>query len=384
MTKVYKKTDIMINKVAVFLCCFFIPTIFFGQIKISESIQLSTIAKEDENSLYFIDFWATWCKPCIHVSKYLESLQRQYTEDFYILSLTKENPSVVKRFLIKHKINLGVAIDYDGETFDKYKVQSLPYGILLNANGEKLWEGHPADFKTTHIKTFLKLTTKKQSVSNMIKIEAYKSSIANSVEIIDSDFNFEKLPVNDVKDPLRVVKYKSHIELQGSLQKILAYTSNIHSSQIEIPESLNHSYKMHFKFDSNAYTNKSATILDALKIEHMYTEEKGEVLVFDVKTPMFWDTKQIDWGEDTQHFLIGDSEIQADNVTLNQVKYQLSKLLEMPIIINNEKHENTLHDWQIHYKYFGLMASSMSDNYGIDVVKTIANYPKYIIKQKAP
>jgi len=112
------------NKTTLYLLCFFSSMFIFGQIKISEYIQPSSIATQTNNKLYFVYFWATWDGPCIHASKYIESLQKQYPENFYVLSLSQESPEVVKRFVLKHKNGLATAIDYEGETFPKYKVYS--------------------------------------------------------------------------------------------------------------------------------------------------------------------------------------------------------------------------------------------------------------------
>ncbi len=47
------------KKIAIYLVFFFSSTFIFGQIKVSEYIQQSTIATQTNNKLYFIDFWAT-------------------------------------------------------------------------------------------------------------------------------------------------------------------------------------------------------------------------------------------------------------------------------------------------------------------------------------
>lgn len=372
-----------IKRPLIYLLCFLCPLIFLGQIKVSEKIQDSYITTQDENALYFVDFWATWCMPCIHVSKYLESLQRQYPDNFYILSLSQENPEVVKRFMKKHKMDLAIAIDYQGETFQKNNIQSLPYGILYNAKGEKLWEGHPAEFKAHHIKKFLRENKKKIAVDKMFKSQSYKKEFVSNIEIPKKDFEYSKIRADKVAE-IQAIKKRTYIELQGTLQDILAYSFNVFKDQIKIPSALNKSYKMSFKLKSEAYLNMSKTILEALKLNQFNSENEGEALIFNLKKPTFWDTRQIDWGTDSQAFLIGDSDIQADNVTLNQVKYQLATLLKTPIVISNENLDNKLHDWQIHYKYFDLMASSFKDNYGIQIEKKIVKYPQYIITKKTP
>jgi len=138
-----------------------------------------------------------------------------------------------------------------------------------------------------------------------------------------------------------------------------------------------------FEEGTRAYTNKERYILKALKLKKIKSEKEGDVIVLDITEPKFWDTKQIDWGSGNQRYLIGNSEIQADNVTLNDITYKLSTLLEMPILFkgDNTDNEENLHDWQIHYKYFELMSSNLFD-YGISVEKKVATYPQYVYAAK--
>ncbi len=373
--KFYKKTFILLS----ILCSTFI----FGQINISEEIQPSAIANQKTNALYFIDFWATWCGPCIHVSKYLETLQEQYPNDFYIVSLTKESPDVVSRFMTKYNTKLAVAIDNEGETFKKNKVTSLPYGILYNANGDVLWRGHPADLKGYQIGNFINRNKSRIAVTEMLKVKAYDPVVV--FEEIEQEDDFEVVNLDNTADNkvFLVETHKSYFKLKGDLKSILAYALNSHKSQIEIPEDLNQCFDMRFKLDSKSYFNKPKAILKALRLKSAEGEVKGEVLVFDIKTPHFWGVEEINWGPDTPRFLIGTTEIKADNVSLLEIKSKLIDVLDLPIVIYHDDLDvSLLHDWDIHYKYFDLMVSVMRDNFGINVSKKTINHPKYTVSKR--
>ncbi|MFV9550457.1 TlpA family protein disulfide reductase [Algibacter sp. PT7-4] len=371
------------HKITFYLLWFLSSVFTYGQINISESIQPSAIAKQDSNKLYFIDFWATWCGPCIHVSKYLETLQEQYPNNFYVLSLTKESPDLVKRFMLKHPSRLAVAIDYEGETFKKNSIRSLPYGILYNANGEELWKGHPADLKGYQIGGFLNKNPKSIGVSDIIKLKTYEK--IEVVEAPEQEEDFKIIPLNLIEDnsKLSIEKHTSYLGIKGNLKAILAYTLNGHENQINIPDDLNKPYEMRFKLNSRAYFDKTKTVLKKLRLKLNDKEIEGQALVFNIKEPRFWDDKQINWGPDTPRFLIGDSEIQADNVSLEEIKYKLINLLDLPIVMQHENIDvKRLHDWDIHYKYFDLMVSGMWDSYGIDVVKQNVKYKQYVITKR--
>lgn len=360
-----------------------LPFFFFGQIKISENIQRSSLASNDENALYFVDFWATWCGPCVHASKYLTALQRQYPDKFHIMSLSQENPDIVKRFMQKHPMQLAVAIDNNGETFSKYNIASLPYGILFNAKGEKLWEGHPAEFKTYHLEGYLSTNKKTIGVDKMYQLQSYKPVNIVKAENFKGDFDIVKLK-QPLSTALAVEKKPNYLEISGSLQDILAYTNNVYNEQVKVSSDIQNHYRVRFKYDTEAFNSKTKVILKRLRLKQKDVKVSGDVLFFDIKNSSFWDMNQIDWGNDTPNFLIGDTDIKADNVSLNQVNYQLANLLNIPIITSNDKIAEQLHDWDIHYKYFELMTSSLRDTYGINVEKRRGEYPNYIITKKTP
>lgn len=358
------------------------PLIFFGQIKVSKTIQPSKIAKSDENALYFIDFWATWCGPCIHASKYLESLQKQFPNKFYIVSLSQESPEVINRFMEKHETGLAVAIDYQGETFTKHNVKSLPYGVLYNAMGFKLWEGHAADLKNYHIKEYLRNNKTTSSLNSFFEIHKYKEAVVEKTAEIKKDFMYiENSEIEMESSQIQIIEKSNFLELRGSLKDILSYSLKSCNKQIEIPQKLNKYYAMRFKKGSKEYENKEKYILKALRLKKDKEEVQGDFLVLNIEEPNFWNTKQIDWGENNASYLIGDSEIQADNVPLNEVTYKLANLLETPVIIINDQVSEVLHDWQIHYKYFELMSANLSD-YGIKVEKKKGFYPQYCYRAK--
>ena len=371
---------------ATFLCvfCLLVATNTFGQIRISEQIQPSKVVTQEANKLYFVDFWATWCGPCVHAKKYLGTLQKQYAKDFYIVSLSEENPQTVRKYLDKRPTDLAVAIDYDKETFKNHGIQSLPHSVLYNANGKKLWEGHPADFNGSHISKFLRQTSARANVDEFIKLNEYKKAVVKN-EVYEPGEDFELMASNENYDLLNVKEFKDYTSYEGSLKSILAYLLKAYDEQVQLSSSVaNTSYKLNIKHGSRKHRNLVKHVLKTLKLKLENSTNNGDVMVMTTDMTKFWDTNQINWGSNNAKYLIGDNQIQADNVTFEDIKYRLSNLLEMPVVLaaSEDIHSNTLHDWQIHYKFFELMQSDLSDNYGIDAKKKMAEYPVYRIENR--
>ncbi len=355
-----------------------------SQIRISEEVQPSRVANAGEYSLYLVDFWATWCGPCVGAKKYLTVLQKQMPSDFYIVSLTQESPDVVKKFLRKNPAELAVAIDYDRETFRKHRINSLPTAVLYGANGRVLWEGHPANLKPGDIKKFLRYEIKPLKPSEFIRQVSYAMS-----EVVEND---AVLPEEDLEISssdrapgiLEIRNSNGFTSYEGQLNSILSILLGVSESQVRLNKDVsNEVFLISVKNGTRKDRQLLKQVLKRLKLRIDDKEDKGEVLVLQTDGSGFWGDDQINWGNDNPKYLIDDSQIQADNVSFEEIKYRLAGLLEMPVV-SNSVNDPSLHDWQVHYKYFELMQADLLDNYGIKAEKKTQSFPVYHILKKAP
>ena len=364
------------------IICILTATYSYGQIKVSEFIQDSKIASAENNKLYFIDFWATWCGPCITAKEQLGVLQKQFPNDLYIVSLTKESPLTVERFLKGKPTELAIAIDYNGETFNSYKVAILPDGVLINADGKVLWRGGAPDLKKEMVSKFLRQQKGESALNSVVKVLKVEE------EIIDDYMPTEDLEIKTILnsfEDLDVSDTTNYLKLSGSLNRIVSYLAKIYKNQIVLEEGLDMNYEIYFKkpFDKNE--NLAVKLITEMNLAIERKISEGEGISFVVDSPKFWNTDQIDWGKNNAQYLVDDSQIKADNVSLRDVAYQLAYVLDMPIIVPDDNEISlTLHDWDFHYKFFQLMQSDLEDNYGIKAEKKKITFPVYHIQKIVP
>lgn len=373
---------IQIKIIVVLLMSLLSTTQIFAQVKVSEVLQESPLSKTESNKLYFVDFWATWCGPCVYAKKYLTVLQRQFPEDFYIISISEENPVKVERFLKINPTELTIAVDDNSYMHQKYGITSLPQGILFNAKGEVLWQGSSASLKPEIISRYLASSKKRKSFTNFVKVTASNDKVERDYQPkspIEIKVIKEDLETIDVYESSTYMRYK------GELSDILSHLSKTYKGQIELAEKLNKTYEIYLQKPLDLELDYGRKVLGELK--YNVTEKKAEGLVYTlkVKKPNFWDINQIQWAKGQIPYLISDSEIMANDMSLKDMSYLLAKYLELPVVISfgDKKKLNEPHDWQVHYKYFELMQSNLLD-YGIEVTKTEAKFPKYYITKKAP
>ena len=95
-----------------------------------------------------VDFWATWCKPCVRELPSLENLQSNFNaENFEIIAIhIGQTKDQVRSFLTEQGISLNVLIDED-ITLSNWMVEAIPTTFLVNKEGiveyryvgEKYW-----------------------------------------------------------------------------------------------------------------------------------------------------------------------------------------------------------------------------------------------------
>lgn len=353
-----------------------------SQIEVSEILQKSKIVETESNKLYFVDFWATWCGPCVYSKKLLTVLQQQYPRDFHAISISEENPAKVERFIKKNPTLLTVAVDNEGKTFSDYGVKSLPQGILFNAKGEKLWEGHPSDLKPGLLSRFLRENKTRKPFNAFVEVIQHSSDVTKDYQP-QKDMEI-KISSSSIED-LETSMLSTHLRLQGSLTNILSHLSKINKKQIRISANLDKIYTLYIEKSKLNTPDLNLEILHFLGLSVNENSKLGEAIILKVNSPKFWDTNQIDWGNNDTKYLIGDSDISADNINFKEMSYQLSQALELPVILDvkDDKYLYSLHDWQVHYKFFELMQNNLEE-YGIEIKKEITNYPQYQIIKKAP
>lgn len=95
------------------------------------------------SKLMLIDFWATWCAPCIEHFPFLNLLTQGYgSSGLDVIALSKEPASTIQPFLRAHPARFLVASGGPRQLQDLLKIRALPYSILVNADRTVLWSGH--------------------------------------------------------------------------------------------------------------------------------------------------------------------------------------------------------------------------------------------------
>jgi thiol-disulfide isomerase/thioredoxin len=89
-----------------------------------------------------LNFWATWCAPCVKEMPSLDKLQAEMGKDkFVILPLSLDGPSKPKvaPFYADRKLtNLGIYFDKGKKTMSALDVSVLPTSVLIDPQGREI------------------------------------------------------------------------------------------------------------------------------------------------------------------------------------------------------------------------------------------------------
>ncbi|HEV8538269.1 MAG TPA: redoxin domain-containing protein [Bacteroidota bacterium] len=98
-----------------------------------DSLLLSSL----RGKVVLLDFWATWCGPCLREMPHLQKLAEKYAPnaDVKFLSVSTDNPrDPVKPFIEKYKYSMKILYD-DGISYS-YSVRSIPSLFVIDRNGK--------------------------------------------------------------------------------------------------------------------------------------------------------------------------------------------------------------------------------------------------------
>ena len=85
-----------------------------------------------------LNFWATWCEPCLEEMPALERLSRAYRErglTVLAVSVDREGGTVVRTFLKRHALSFLVGVDPQQAVARLYRIWALPSTIILSRQG---------------------------------------------------------------------------------------------------------------------------------------------------------------------------------------------------------------------------------------------------------
>lgn len=147
----------------------------------------------EKGTVYVVEFWATWCKPCKAAMPHLSALAREYKDKVSFLGVDiYENKSFSVKNVQAFVDSIGNRMDYNVAEQDSNFMEEgwmvpsgdagIPRTFVVNAEGRLAWIGHPKDLG--------KILPKIVDNTWDIKTELVKRNLDNHLEALNKEASY--------------------------------------------------------------------------------------------------------------------------------------------------------------------------------------------------
>ena len=104
------------------------------------------------DEVVLLNFWATWCPPCVGEMPELEKLAKDDIKNFTMLAVNcREYKDVVDDFVEENGYTMNSAYDEEGPIGARYPTECIPFTVIINKGViEKTFLGAPKDAYETY------------------------------------------------------------------------------------------------------------------------------------------------------------------------------------------------------------------------------------------
>jgi thiol-disulfide isomerase/thioredoxin len=147
----------------------------------------------EKDKVYVLEFWATWCGPCIGAMPHLSKLQAKHADKgLRVLGITAEDPNnslaTVQKFIEKKgsRAAYTLAWDNEGKTWTNYMVaaqqRGIPCSFVIGKDGKVAFIGHPMSLEDVIPKVLAGTWKGQEDIDAMMKAEEEFMQVFQKIE----------------------------------------------------------------------------------------------------------------------------------------------------------------------------------------------------------
>ncbi len=154
-----------------------------------------TVSMNDlKDKIVILEFWATWCGPCIPAMTHLDAIQKRYPNQVQVIAISDETPERLERFIKNKPSSLWFLSDPDHSFQTYFPYHAIPHTVLIDKSGKLVANTSPNEISESVIEQLLK--------GEMVKVKEKKDAQSSFDFLKDyfpkpenfNDYSFEIQP----------------------------------------------------------------------------------------------------------------------------------------------------------------------------------------------
>ncbi|MCG8648586.1 MAG: TlpA family protein disulfide reductase, partial [Pirellulales bacterium] len=96
------------------------------------------VLSQYKGQVVVLDFWATWCAPCMQTMPLVEEAMAEFDpEQVRLVSVNlEESADHIRAVMERHKLSMPVALDIDGVAAGRYQARAIPQMVIVDQTGK--------------------------------------------------------------------------------------------------------------------------------------------------------------------------------------------------------------------------------------------------------
>ncbi|GAK88686.1 hypothetical protein JCM19297_3199 [Nonlabens ulvanivorans] len=215
-------------------------------INITEWIANVPENKDLGNKFKVLEFWTTWCGPCLGAVPHMNELAKEFGDEILFLSITNESPEKVNRTLKRMEFLSTVVTDQTSYTQQEYgdgksEYTALPMTVLIDDENIIKWIGQPQMLDRDILESLLDGSIEEKNAFKYREKEDdddFMAYVAKIKKLKNSDINYylELKKVDDSMDGMTIESSSFYVYSNATIKTLLSELIGTYSSLINLPE----------------------------------------------------------------------------------------------------------------------------------------------------
>lgn len=369
-------------------------------IKITDWIKYSPLNASLKDKFIIIDFWATWCAPCLasmdHMNKLVE--ENKTKDNLVFLAMSDEKREKITPLLSRVPFKAAVVTDTSRQTQNEYEIDAIPECVIIDDKGVVQWKGNPTQLTNDIIQKILtrqKLEVPKgkevQSDNNKKRydslMQVYKNIFSN--ENVKECFNFGpffKIAYGYWASS-STAKNLRKMEVGVRLRDIISKELSVGVNQISLPVDIDSAYISYcYKSEMNiAKRNILDSVLMATRLTFNKSDSIQKVFVIEIIDSSLFRKSKVDnqMNDDNRHSSVSDNKdfMAIGNSFFTDLMPSLQSRFDCPIVLKEPSLFNDKLDMVLETENFESFQKSLKV-YGLGVKQQMQILPYIKISYK--